>query len=60
MFSSSFQDPLVEFAQLTGPENEILCLRYHTYQDLVSLLSWPLKKLKGVNTGLFVIILVFS
>ncbi|TRY62957.1 hypothetical protein TCAL_10880 [Tigriopus californicus] len=30
------QDPLTEFAQLTGPENEILCLRYHKYQDLLS------------------------
>ena len=23
-----FQDPLIEFSQLTGPENEILALRY--------------------------------
>ncbi len=30
------QDPLVEFSQLTGPENDILCLRYHPLQDLLS------------------------
>ena len=29
------QDPLVEFSQLCGPENDILCLRYHPMQDLV-------------------------
>ena len=30
------QDPLIEFSQLTGPEKEILCLRYHPLQDLLS------------------------
>jgi len=30
------QDPLTEFAQLTGPDNEILCLRYHPMQDVLS------------------------
>ena len=30
------QDPLIEFTQLTGPENEILALRYHPLQDLLS------------------------
>ena len=30
------QDPLIEFSQLTGPENEILCLRYHPMQDCLS------------------------
>ncbi len=30
------QDPLTEFSQLTGSENEILCLRYHPLQDLLS------------------------
>ena len=30
------QDPLTEFSQLTGPDNEILCLRYHPMQDLLS------------------------
>ena len=30
------QDPLIEFSQLTGPDNEILCLRYHPMQDLLS------------------------
>lgn len=29
------QDPLIEFSQLTGPENEITCLRYHPLQDLI-------------------------
>ena len=29
------QDPLLEFSQLCGPENDILCLRYHPMQDLV-------------------------
>ena len=29
------QDPLVEFSQLCGPENDILCLRYHPMQDVV-------------------------
>jgi hypothetical protein len=32
----SIQDPLLEFAQLCGAENEILCLRYHPYQDQVT------------------------
>ena len=27
------QDPLIEFSQLTGPENEIASLRYHPMQD---------------------------
>eukprot|EP00096_Caligus_rogercresseyi_P013174 TRINITY_DN584_c0_g1_i1.p1 TRINITY_DN584_c0_g1~~TRINITY_DN584_c0_g1_i1.p1 ORF type:complete len:1752 (-),score=659.27 TRINITY_DN584_c0_g1_i1:156-5411(-) len=27
------QDPLVEFSQLTGPENEILCLNFHPLQN---------------------------
>lgn len=26
------QDPLVEFAQLCTPDEEILCLRFHSYQ----------------------------
>ncbi len=30
------QDPLVEFSQLCGADNEILCLRYHPLQDLLS------------------------
>lgn len=30
------QDPLIEFSQLTGPEKEILCLRYNPLQDLLS------------------------
>ena len=30
------QDPLTEFSQLCGPENEILCLRYHPMQDVLS------------------------
>jgi len=30
------QDPLTEFSELTGPENEILCLRYHPMQDVLS------------------------
>ena len=30
------QDPLVEFSQLTGASKEILCLRYHPLQDLLS------------------------
>ena len=30
------QDPLIEFSQLTGPENEIICLRYHPMQDCLS------------------------
>ena len=30
------QDPLIEFTQLCGPENEILALRYHPLQDLLS------------------------
>ena len=30
------QDPLVEFAQLCGPDKEILCLRYHPLQDLLN------------------------
>ncbi len=30
------QDPLTEFSQLTGPDNEILCLRYHPMQDVLS------------------------
>ena len=29
------QDPLVEFSQLCGPENDILCLRFHPMQDVV-------------------------
>ena len=29
------QDPLVEFSQLCGAENDILCLRYHPLQDIV-------------------------
>ena len=29
------QDPLIEFSQLCGPENDILCMRYHPMQDLV-------------------------
>merc|ERR1719312_1226940 len=29
------QDPLVEFSQLCGAENDILCLRYHPMQDIV-------------------------
>ena len=29
------QDPLVEFSQLCGPENDILCLRYHPMQEVV-------------------------
>merc|ERR1719422_2095562 len=29
------QDPLVEFSQLCGPENDILCLRYHPMQEIV-------------------------
>ena len=29
------QDPLVEFSQLCGPENDILCLRYHPMQELI-------------------------
>jgi transcription elongation factor SPT6 len=29
------QDPLVEFSQLCNPENDILCLRYHTHQEAV-------------------------
>ncbi|XP_043269768.1 transcription elongation factor SPT6 isoform X2 [Venturia canescens] len=27
------QDPLVEFSQLCTPDEEILCLKYHAYQD---------------------------
>ncbi|KAL8562544.1 hypothetical protein ACOMHN_045809 [Nucella lapillus] len=30
------QDPLVEFAQLCNTDEEILCLKYHPMQDLVS------------------------
>ena len=30
------QDPLIEFAQLTGAEKEIICLRYHPLQDSLS------------------------
>ena len=30
------QDPLVEFSQLCTQDNEILCLRFHPYQDHVS------------------------
>ena len=30
------QDPLIEFSQLTGPENEIASLRYHPMQDCLS------------------------
>ena len=30
------QDPLIEFSQLCGPEKDILCLRYHPLQDLLS------------------------
>jgi transcription elongation factor SPT6 len=30
------QDPLIEFSQLTGPENEILCLRFNPLQDLLT------------------------
>ena len=30
------QDPLIEFSQLTGPENEITSLRYHPMQDCLS------------------------
>ena len=30
------QDPLIEFAQLTGAEKEIICLRYHPLQDSIS------------------------
>merc|ERR1719312_1285209 len=29
------QDPLVEFSQLCGPENDILCLRYHPMQEIL-------------------------
>ena len=29
------QDTLVEFSQLCGPENDILCVRFHPMQDLV-------------------------
>lgn len=30
------QDPLVEFSQLCTPENEVLCLKYHPFQDQIS------------------------
>jgi transcription elongation factor SPT6 len=30
------QDPLIEFSQLTGSDEEILCLRYHPMQDLLA------------------------
>ncbi|XP_064612097.1 transcription elongation factor SPT6-like [Liolophura sinensis] len=30
------QDPLIEFAQLCNPDEDILCLRYHSLQDHVS------------------------
>ena len=30
------QDPLIEFSQLCGAEKDILCLRYHPLQDLLS------------------------
>lgn len=30
------QDPLVEYSQLCGPDEEILCLRYHTLQEQLS------------------------
>jgi transcription elongation factor SPT6 len=30
------QDPLIEFSQLTGPENEITSLRYHPMQDCLT------------------------
>uniref|UniRef100_A0A4D5R9G5 Transcription elongation factor SPT6 n=1 Tax=Scolopendra viridis TaxID=118503 RepID=A0A4D5R9G5_SCOVI len=29
------QDPLIEFSQLCGPDDEILCLKYHSLQDAV-------------------------
>lgn len=29
------QDPLTEISQLCGPDEEILCLRYHTLQDQI-------------------------
>ncbi|XP_018496136.1 LOW QUALITY PROTEIN: transcription elongation factor SPT6-like, partial [Galendromus occidentalis] len=29
------QDPLIEFSQLCGPDEEILCLKYHPLQDNV-------------------------
>lgn len=29
------QDPLVEFSQLCGVDDEILCLKYHAYEDQV-------------------------
>merc|ERR1719370_19184 len=29
------QDPLVEWSQLCGPENDILCVRFHPMQDLI-------------------------
>nr|KAG5690166.1 hypothetical protein BaRGS_013623 [Batillaria attramentaria] len=30
------QDPLIEFAQLCNPDEDIMCLKYHTMQDQVS------------------------
>lgn len=29
------QDPLIEFAQLCNPDEDILCLKYHPYQDQI-------------------------